>query len=389
MTTSPIYLDHAATTPVRPEVQAAMAPFLAGTFGNPSSTHRFGRAARAALESAREEIAAALAALPSEVYFVRGGTEGNNLAILGRARVAETEGRRPFVAHSAIEHSSVLGAAAEVEARGGVAARMDVGPDGVLDLGSLEVALTRDPALVSVMWVNNEIGTVQDIPTIARRCREAGVPLHTDGVQALGKVRVRLDESPVDLAVFTGHKLYGPKGMGILFVRQGLRLHPLVHGGGQERGLRAGTEDVASAVGLARAVGLAVAEQESEAARLSALTARLVAGLRERLSDIIVFGEDGPRAPHILNVGVCGVDGAALLASLDLEGVAASSGSACHSGAVEASHVLRATHAGHDRIPPSLRFSVGRLSREPEIDRAIDVTIHVVERLRALAESPA
>jgi len=250
-------------------------------------------------------------------------------------------------------------------------------------------ALKPTTALVSLMHANGEIGTLEPIAEVGRIARGRGVPFHVDAVGAAGRVALAVEDCAIDLLTVSSNDLYGPPGAGALWARSEIKLAPRILGGGQERGLRAGTEDVASAVGLARAVGLAVAEQESEAARLSALTARLAAGLRERLSDIIVFGEDGPRAPHILNVGVCGVDGAALLASLDLEGVAASSGSACHSGAVEASHVLRATHAGHDRIPPSLRFSVGRLSREPEIDRAIDVTIHVVERLRALAESPA
>ncbi|MBI4540460.1 MAG: cysteine desulfurase [Gemmatimonadetes bacterium] len=386
MTPTPIYLDHAATTPLRPEAREAMAPYLADKFGNPSSLHRWGRTARAALESARERIGGALGVSPAEIYFVRGGTEANNLAILGRARAAELTGRRPLVACSAIEHKSVLGAANEVQARGGEFARIPVGPDGRVDPASLDDVLTPEPAVVSVMWVNNEIGTVQDVPALAARCRATGVPFHTDAVQALGKVPVRLDEVPADLASFTGHKLYGPKGLGILFVRKGVTVHPLVHGGGQERGLRAGTEDVASAVGLAEAIILAATEQEAEAARLRALTQRLAAGLAARISGLVFFGSRTSRAPHILNVGIPGVDLEALLVSMDLEGLAVSSGSACSSGAVEPSHVLRAILGEAAAVPASLRFSVGRATRDEDIDRAVEATARIVERLRAFAE---
>lgn len=385
MRTPPIYLDHAATTPVRPEVREAMAPYLSDVFGNPSSVHRFGRAARAALETARERIAVALGASPGEIYFVRGGTEGNNLALLGRARAAERGGRRPVVAYSAIEHKSVLGAVQEVEARGGEAVRIAVTPSGLVDPEALHAALARRPAVLSVMWVNNEAGMVQDVAAIGGCCREAGVVFHTDGVQALGKVPVRLDAVPVDLATFTGHKIYGPKGLGVLFVRDGVELHPLVHGGGQERGLRPGTEDVASAVGLAEAIVLAVQEQEALALRLAALRQRLETRLRAALPDLVVFGDQAPRAPHILNAGVPGVDLEVLLVTLDLEGIAVSSGSACQSGAVEPSHVLRAMLGEDAEVPASVRFSLGRFTTADEIDAVADAMVRVVERLRALA----
>lgn len=385
MTAPPIYLDHAATTPVRPEVREAMAPYLSDVFGNASSVHRFGRAARAALESARERIAAVLGASPGEIYFVRGGTEGNNLALLGRARVAERAGRRPVVAYSAVEHKSVVGAAKEVAAGGGEAVEVAVTSSGLVDAESLDAALARRPEVLSVMWVNNEVGVIQDVAAVGARCRDAGVVFHTDGVQALGKVPVRLDAVPVDLATFTGHKIYGPKGLGVLFVRDGVALRPLLHGGGQERGLRPGTEDVALAAGLAEAIALAVQEQEAEAARLVALRRRLEARLRNAMPDVIIFGDGAPRAPHIVNAGVPGVDLEVLLAGLDLEGIAVSSGSACQSGAVEPSHVLRAMLGENAEVPASVRFSLGRSTTEEEIDAAVSAMVRVVERLRALA----
>jgi cysteine desulfurase len=381
-----IYLDHAATTPLRREVRDAMDPWMGEAFGNPSSVHRFGRRAAAALAEARERVAAALGARPTEIYFVRGGTESDNMAVRGRAAVARARGDRPRVAASTVEHSAVLESLDRVEARGGDAHRIPVDPDGSLDGDVLDEVLSLRPDVLSVMWVNNEVGLVLPVPELAARARAAGVPMHTDAVQAIGKIPVRVDQTPVDLLTVTGHKIYGPGGAGILFVREGTELVPSLVGGGQERGLRPGTEDVAGAVGLAEAIALAVEEQPRESLRLAALRDGLESSLLERFPDLTVHGGEGTRAPHVANLGVPGVDATALVQALDMEGVAVSSGSACHSGASKASHVLTALY-GPGASQASVRFSLGHLSDDGRVRRAAGVASQVIERLRELAGS--
>jgi cysteine desulfurase len=375
----PVYLDHAATTPLRPQVREAMLAVLADRWGNPSSVHRWGREARAVLEDARARFAAVLGAGPAEIVFTRGGTEADNLAILGRAGA---DGSRT-VAVSAVEHKAVLASAKALAAEGGTLRTIPVDADGRVDLDALAAIVGTDrPAVVSVMWVNNEVGAVQPIEDVAAICAGAGVALHTDAVQALGKLPVRLDRVPVDLAAFSAHKLGGPRGTGALFVRRGTRLHPLLHGGGQERGLRSGTEDVAGAVGLAVAAELAEAERETVMARLAALRGRLEAGLCGRVPGLRVNAAAAPRLPTISNVSAPGADAEMLLMALDLEGIAASSGSACSSGAVEPSHVLTAMGLPADVAGPSVRFSLGRETTEADIGRALEVFPAVIERLR-------
>ncbi|HEX9885119.1 MAG TPA: cysteine desulfurase family protein [Longimicrobiales bacterium] len=376
-----IYLDHAATTPLRPEVREAMAPYLDEAFGNPSSAHRWGRQAAAALEGARASVAATLGARPPEVHFTRGGTESDNLAIFGRARLPRPGGGRPSIVHSAVEHHAVLEAARWEEALGVRRRVLAVDPTGRLDLDALDQALEDLPAVVSVMWVNNEVGMVLPVPEVAERCQARGVPLHTDAVQAVGKVPVRVDDVPVALLTVTGHKIYGPKSTGVLFVREGTELAPLLHGGGQERGVRPGTQDVAGAVGLAEALALAVAERESEAARLGGLRDGLEAALRARLPSLVVHGGGAPRAPHVVNVGIPGIDGAALVAALDLDGVAVSGGSACASGATTASHVLEALFGPAVGTRAALRFSLGRGTLPEHVERAVEATVRAVERM--------
>lgn len=380
-----IYLDHAATTPVRSEVREAMAPYLADTFGNPSSAHRWGRRAAAALEAARERCAEALGARPPEIFFVRGGTESDNLAVLGRARAARAAGERPRVAVSAVEHSAVLESAEAVEAEGGARTMVGVDAAGRPRDDELRRVLAWAPHVLSVMWVNNETGTVLPIADVAEASAAAGVAFHTDAVQAVGKVEVRVDRVPVDLLTVTGHKIYGPKGSALLYVREGTDVRPGLHGGGQERGLRPGTEDVAGAVGLAEALSLVVAERQRESARLGTLRDLLEAALVERVPDLRVHGAEGERAPHVLNVGIPGVDGSTLVPALDLEGLAVSSGSACHSGAARASHVLSALY-GPDASAASLRFSFGKLNTRRDVARAAEVTVRVVERLTEAAQ---
>lgn len=379
------YLDHAATTPLRAEVRDAMAPYLEDAFGNPSSLHSEGRRARTALEDARGRIAGCLAVSPSTIRFVRGGTESDNLAVLGRADRARDAGRRPLVVISAVEHRAVLQAAAAVERQEGEVVRLGVDPKGRIDEGALDEVLDREPDLVSVMWVNNEVGIRLPMAKVAARCREAGVRLHTDAVQAVGKVPVDLEEVPVDFLTATGHKLYGPKGTAILYCREGAHLSPRLHGGGQERGLRPGTQDVAGAVGLAVAMELAFQEREEEAARLAGLRDELEDRIREGLPGTRVHGKDAPRAPHISNVGIPEVELDSLLVALDLEGIAASSGSACSSGAVRASHVLTALYGDEIGSMATLRFSLGRSTDRETIRAAAAVTTRSVNRVRGSA----
>jgi cysteine desulfurase len=380
----PIYLDYAATTPVRAEVREAMEPYLSETFGNPSSIHRWGREAREALEAARAELAAAIGAAPSEVTFVRGGTESDNMALLGWCDARAAEGVQPTVAISAIEHHAVLEAAERVAAAGhATLLRIGVGADGTMDLEGVRGALADGPALMSVMWVNNESGMVLPIAELAGMVAEAGGTLHSDAAQAIGKVPVSVADVPVDLLSATGHKIYGPKGTGFLFVREGTLVAPRLHGGGQERGLRPGTQDVAGAVGLATATRIAVAEREAEAARLGALRAGLEHGLLGALDGLRVNSGSAARAPHVSSVGISGVeDGSALVMALDLEGVAVSGGSACTSGSTKASHVMQALY-GHDDPFATVRFSFGRGSTEEHVRRAVEATTRVVGRARA------
>jgi len=378
----PIYLDHAATSPVREEVRAAMAPHLDGAFGNPSSTHRWGRAAAAALDEARWRCAEALGSRSAEIVFTRGGTESDNLAVLGRAARVRADGAELTIVVSAVEHKAVLESAQHACARG--AGRLEVvrvTPDGELDLDHLEAALGRGEALVSVMWVNNETGMVLPLAAVAERVRPSGGTLHTDAVQAVGKVPVRVGEPTVDLLTVTGHKIYGPKGAGLLYVRSGTALSPLLHGGGQERGLRPGTEDVAGAVGLAVALELAIHEQAVEARRLEALRDDLEARVLAGVPGARVNASEAPRGPHVASIAIPDVDGGALLMRLDLEGVAASGGSACNSGASKGSHVIAALY-GDDDPNATVRFSLGRSSRADDVARAADILVGAVRDLR-------
>jgi cysteine desulfurase len=377
----PVYLDHAATTPLRPEVREAILPFLGERWGNPSSAHRWGREARAALEDARVRLAAVLGASPAEVVFTRGGTESDNLAVLGRARAVPGA---PVVC-SAVEHKAVLASAKAACREGSPFRALPVDGDGVVREEALPELLAERPAVVSVMWANNETGALQPVERIAARCREAGAVFHTDAVQAFGKVPVRVDRVPVDLLSLSAHKFGGPVGVGALFVRRGTELRPLLFGGSQERALRPGTEDVVGAVGMAVAAELAARGPEEETARLRALRDRLEAGLRAAIPELVVHAAGAERLPTLLNVSVPGAAADALLPTLDLEGIAASSGSACTSGAVEPSHVLTAMGIPAEVAGPSVRFSLGRGTTQEEVERVLAVVPPLVERLRTFA----
>ena len=377
----PIYLDHAATTAVRPEVIEAMLPYFSEAFGNASSAHRWGRQARNALEQARERVAGALGAKRREIVFTGSGTEADNIAVLGRWRTSCRQGGRGAIVCSAVEHKAVGAAAREAGIDGAEVIVLGVDEAGRVELGSLDEALATSPCVVSMMWGNNEVGTIQPVAEVADRCRGRGICFHTDAVQAFGKVRVRVDEVAIDLLAVSGHKIAGPKGVGALYIREGVAVLPITHGGGQERQLRPGTENVAAAVGLAVAAELAAAEQEEEAARLSTLRDRLETGLREAIPDLIVNGAGAHRLPHVLNVTIPGADQEGFLIGLDLEGVAASGASACQSGSVSPSHVLTAM----GKLEPdsaSVRLSLGRTTTDSEIERALDVIPQVIERVR-------
>ncbi|MBV9108048.1 MAG: cysteine desulfurase [Gemmatimonadetes bacterium] len=381
MSATPVYLDYAASAPVRPEAREAMLPFLVGRWGNPSSLHRFGREARAALEDARARLARVIGASPGEIVFTRAGTEADDLAVLGRTRALPGAP----VAVSTIEHKAVLESAHAAEREGSPVILLPVDGNGVVRMDAVDAALERRPAVLSVMWANNEAGVLQPVREIAERCRGAGVAFHSDAVQALGKVPVRADEVPVDLLAFSAHKVGGPKGIGALFVRRGTQLRPLLFGGGQERGLRPGTEDVAGAAGFAAAAEAAEAAREVEMARIAALRDRLEAGLRSRIPGLVVNGAGAPRLPTVSNVSIPRADPEMLLASLDLQGIAASSGSACSSGAVEPSHVLTAMGIPAEMAGPSVRFSLGWGTTDEEIDRVLDVFPALAERVRVAA----
>jgi cysteine desulfurase len=377
-----IYLDHAATTSLRREVLEAMLPYLDDRFGNPSSIHRWGRQARNALEESRERVAAALGARRREIVFTGGGTEADNLAVLGcwRARGAP----HGVVVCTAIEHKAVGAAAKHAGHEGARLIVLAVDADGRIDLGALDEALRASPCVVSVMWGNNEVGTIQPVNEIGARCRNAGVPFHTDAVQAFGKVRMRMDETACDLLSLSAHKIGGPKGIGALFVRDTVTLHPLTHGGGQERDLRPGTENVAAAVGFAMAAELAVSTGEAESARLGQLRDRLQTLLCSQVPGLRVNGMRAERLPHILNVTLPGADQEALIIGLDLEGVAVSGGSACQSGTVEPSHVLVAMGRGATE-DATVRFSLGHTSNATEIEAAAEIFVRVAGRVREAA----
>jgi len=393
-----IYLDHAASTATRAEVHAAMEPFLGERYGNPSSIHRWGRLARNSLEEARERLAAALGAKRREVVFTGSGTEADNLAILGRWRAHQYGGAtgqtgsppgstRATMVVSAIEHKAVSEAARQAAREGAELVVLGVDEAGLVAVDAVLESLSARPAVVSVMWGNNEIGTVQPVPAIGAACRERGVVFHTDAVQALGKVRVSVSEVACDLLSVSGHKIGGPVGVGALYVREGVALAPLAHGGGQERQLRPGTESVAAAVGLACAAELAVAEQEAEAARLSALRNDFEQRVLAGVPDVAVNAGRAPRLPHVSNVRVPGVDGEALVMGLDLEGVAVSGGSACSSGSNAPSPVIAALR-GVARTEANVRFSLGRTTTAEDLHLAADRFRAVVARCRQEAAAP-
>lgn len=386
-----IYLDHAATTPVRPEVRDAMLPYLGDAFGNPSSGHAEGRAARAGLETARRQVADALGVAAREILFTSGGTEADNQAVLGC--LLASRGGDPAGAHivsSPTEHKAVLGALHEAERLGAHVTLLPVDGNGVVDLGELAAVLEGRrnggaPCVVSIMWVNNETGTVQPVPRIAELCAAAGVPFHTDAVQAFAKIPVRLDRHPgISFASISAHKIGGPKGTGAIFVRERKGVTSLLFGGSQQGGLRPGTENVPGAVALGTAAELAAAEQPETHARLGAIRDAVEAELVHRVGDLVVHAAGAERGPNILNVSAPDTDSEAMLMHLDLAGLACASGSACTTGAVEPSHVLTAMGVPRDLAIGAVRMSFGALSTPDQTQHIAETFAQVVAKVRRL-----
>lgn len=378
-----IYLDHAATTPCRPEVVEAMRPYHGEVFGNPSSVHGTGQEARKALDESRDRVARALGAKAEEIVFTGSGTEADNMVLVGAFLQCRSQKRHLITA--ATEHHAVLHTAEWLrEHLGAELTVLPVDGDGRVDPDDVKAAIRPDTFLVSIMAANNEIGTLAPIPEIGAICREAGVLFHTDAVQWAGALPLDVKEWNVDCLVLTAHKFYGPKGVGALYLRRGVRIKPLIHGGGQERGRRAGTENLAGIMGLAEALDLDLKEQSESVPRISALRNRLVDRVLE-IRGAVLNGPRRARLPNNVNVSFPGVESDLVVLSMDLEGVACSSGSACTAGAVEPSHVIKALGVSHLRQISAVRLSLGRSTTEEEVDTAAATLEKVIARIRSHA----
>jgi cysteine desulfurase len=382
-----VYLDYAATTPVDPRVLEAMLPYFTERPGNPSSMHAFGQDARAAVDRARVEVAALLGARPGEIVFTSGATEADNLAVVGVALAPRAGGGAAGGRHvvtSSIEHHAVHEACHFLQERGCEVTVVPVGVSGIVDPDDVRRALRSDTALVSIMAANNEIGTLQPVAEIGAIAHEYGVPFHSDATQWVGGLASRVDDLQVDLLSLSGHKRYGPKGVGALYVRTGTRLVPLQRGGGHERGRRGGTENVPGIVGLGAALRIAGAGMDEESERLAALRDRLIAGALE-IPGVVLNGDPARRLPNNVNLSVEGTDSQSLVIALDLRGVAVSAGSACSSGTLETSHVLTALGVPAERAMSAVRLTLGRPTTAAEIDEALEALRSVVTQLRQAA----
>ena len=376
-----IYMDNAATTATRPEVLEAMLPYFTQHYGNPSSIHAFGRDARRALENARKQVAAALNCEPREVYFTAGGSESDNWAI--RCALQNKQGKH--IITSAIEHHAVLHTCEYMEKQGYEVTYLPVDEYGIVSVEDVKKAIRPDTALITIMAANNEIGTIQPIAEIGKIAKEAGILFHTDAVQAIGAIPVDVKEWNVDMLSLSGHKFHAPKGVGALYIRKGIRITNLIYGGAQERGLRAGTENLPGIVGLGKAIELAVAELPEYAEKMTKLRDKLIDGILANITDVQLNGHRTQRLPGNVNVSVRYVEGEALLMRLDLAGIAASSGSACTSGSLDPSHVLLAIGLPHEIAHGSLRLSLGSETTEADVDYVIETLPNIVNTLRAMS----
>ncbi|MEE8330820.1 MAG: cysteine desulfurase NifS [Acidimicrobiia bacterium] len=377
-----IYLDYAATTPVHPEVVRAMTPHWSEHFGNPSSIYSYGQEAKGTIEDAREKVAELIGASPEEIVFTSGGTEADNFALKGTAFAAKSGNH---IITSAIEHHAIHETCSFLERHGFEVTYLPVDGHGLVDPDDLERAITKETILVSVMQANNEVGTVQPIAELTAIAREAGVCFHSDTVQTAGHIPTDVDELGVDLLSLSAHKLYGPKGVGALYVRKGTRLVPFMHGGGQERNRRGGTENVPGIAGFGKAAEIAGKETPDEAERLTGFRQRLIEGILGTIDNSRLNGHPEQRLPNNVNVSIDYVEGESMLLNLDLEGICASTGSACSSASLEASHVLLAMGLAHEQAHASLRFTMGKWTETEHVDRVLEVLPPIVAKLRAMS----
>lgn len=378
------YMDYSATTYVKPEVLDAMMPFFTEKFGNPSSFYGISRETKMAVDNARAQVAKAINCDPNEVYFTGGGSEADNWAIKGIATAHMKKGNH--IITTKIEHHAVLHTCEFLEKFGFEVTYLDVNEEGFIDLKQLESAITDKTILVSIMFANNEIGTIQPIKEIGAICREKKVLFHTDAVQAIGSVPVDVKEMNIDLLSLAGHKLYGPKGIGALYIRKGVRIDNLIHGGGQERGRRAGTENIPGVVGLGKAIEIATENIEENRARLTILRDKLIDGILERIPYARLNGPRGDkRLPGNSNISFEFIEGESILLSLDFEGICASSGSACTSGSLDPSHVLLAIGLPHEKAHGSLRTTLGAASTEEDVEKLLNELPPIIERLRNMS----
>jgi cysteine desulfurase len=381
-----VYFDYNATTPLSPGVAEEVAAASRDLFGNPSSVHHFGQQAKSALDEARTAVGLLIGGDPSEIVFTGGGTEADNFALRGAAEAAEPGGRRHLVA-SAIEHEAVLNTLKALARRGWRTTLVPVDQSGIVSPDRVREAIADETAVVSVMHANNEIGTIQPIAEIARLAHERGALMHTDAVQSVGKIPVDVRALGVDLLSLSAHKFNGPKGAGALWIKRGTRMQPILTGGKHERSRRAGTENVAGIVGLGAAAREARGKLASEAVRIGALRDRLETKILDAVPDAAINGARSPRVPNTTNISFDGVEAESLLIALDLEGIAVSTGSACSSGTLEPSHVLKAMGYPPHRTQNSLRFSLGLFSTEAEVDRVVEVLPRLVVKLRRLMKA--
>lgn len=378
-----IYLDYAATTPTHPKVVEAMRPYFSEKFGNPSSLHSFGQEAKAAIENARNQVAKLIKAKADEIVFTSGGTEADNFALEGIAFANESKGNH--IITSAIEHHAVTECCEFLKKRGFQITYLPVDKNGLVDPEEVRKAITERTILVSIMHANNEIGTIEPIAEISKIVKERGVYFHTDAVQTAGHLPIDVDELGVDLLAMSAHKLYGPKGVGALYIRKGTRITRFLHGGDQESRRRSSTENVPGIVGFGVAVEIALQEMEEENKKLTLLRDKLIRGIMEKIPDSQLNGHPNLRLPNNVNVSIKYVEGESMLLNLDLQGVAASTGSACSSGSLEPSHVLLAIGLSHEIAHGSLRFTLGKYTTEEDVDYVLEVLPEIVEKLRAMS----
>jgi len=378
-----IYLDYNSTTPVDPQVAETMCRVMVENYANPSSVHSLGNRARAAIEAAREKIASLLGADPSEIYFTSGGTEADNMALKGAALALQSKGNHLIT--SKIEHHAVLESAHYLEKHGFEVTYLGCGLEGIVSADDLKKALTPKTTVVSIMMANNETGAIQPVKEMAAVCRQAGVLFHTDAVQAIGKLPVRVDDLGVDMLSLSAHKFYGPKGVGALYLRKGVKLTPLVHGGSHERRKRAGTENSAGIIGMAQALEIAEAKREAEHVRMTELSEYFIAQVQSRIKEVYLNGDRTRRVPSTINLSFKGVEGEAIILSLDMKGICVSSGSACTSGSLQASHVLTAMGVDILLAQGSIRFSMGRYTTRQQLDSTIEALPEIIDRLRSMS----